>query len=74
MRNKLLSVVALSMAPAGQKMPEIMKQAMLDAKSAPNQIVYWSRPVNWRDQTLTPNPGTIYFNPFYDVTNGLVVL
>jgi len=33
-----------------------MKQAMLDTKGAPNQVVYWSRPVNWKDQTLTPNP------------------
>jgi hypothetical protein len=37
-------------------------------------MVYWSRPVNWKDQTLTPNPDTIYFNPFYDTTNGPVVL
>ena len=21
-----------------------------------NQIVYWSRPVDWKNQTLTPNP------------------
>jgi hypothetical protein len=51
-----------------------MKQAALDAKAGPNQIVYWSRPANWKDQTLTPNPDTIYFNPFYDVTKGPVVL
>jgi hypothetical protein len=51
-----------------------MKQAMLDAKGASNQVVYWSRPVNWKDQTLTPNPDTIYFNPFYDVTSGPIVL
>jgi hypothetical protein len=25
-----------------------------------NQIVYWSRPVSWKNQTLTPNPDTIY--------------
>jgi hypothetical protein len=51
-----------------------MKQAMLDAKGASNQVVYWSRPVNWKDQTLTPNPDTIYFNPFYAVTSGTIVL
>jgi hypothetical protein len=39
-----------------------------------NQIVYWSKPVNEKNQTLTPNPDTIYFNPFYDTTNGPIVL
>ena len=33
-----------------------------------NQVVYWSQPVNWKNQTLTPNPDTIYLNPFYDTT------
>jgi hypothetical protein len=36
--------------------------------------VYWSKPVNWKNQTLTPNPDTIYLNPFYDTTNGPVVV
>ena len=39
-----------------------------------NEIVYWSQPVSWKDQTLTPNPDTIYFNPFYDTRKGPVVL
>jgi hypothetical protein len=59
-------------------MPAVNYQRMLDAAIAngarANQIVYWSRPVNWKDQTLTPNPDTIYFNPFYDTTAGPVVL
>jgi hypothetical protein len=37
-------------------------------------MLYWSRPVNWKDHALTPNPDTIYFNPFYDTTKGPVVL
>src|SRR5271155_5859441 len=46
-----------------------MYQAMVhDAKAGEgsNKIVYWSRPVNWRNQTLTPNPDTIYFMPFFN--------
>lgn len=39
-----------------------------------NQVVYWSKPVVAQTQTLTPNPDTIYFNPFYDTANGPVVL
>jgi hypothetical protein len=59
-------------------MPAVNYERMLQAAIAngaqPNQVVYWSRPVNWRNQTLTPNPDTIYLNPFYDTTNGPVVL
>jgi hypothetical protein len=53
---------------------ERMLQAAFDNGAKPNQIVYWSRPVNWKNQTLTPNVSVIYFNPFYDTTNGPVVL
>ncbi len=53
---------------------ERMLQAAIDSGAKPNQVVYWSRPVNWKNQTLTPNPDTIYLNPFYDTTNGPVVV
>jgi hypothetical protein len=49
-------------------------QAAIANGAKANQVVYWSQPVNWKDQTFTPNPDTIYFNPFYDTTNGPVVL
>ena len=39
-----------------------------------NQIVYWSRPLSWKNQTLTPNPNTIYVFPFYDTKDGPMVL
>ena len=51
-----------------------MVQAAAAQGAGPNQIVYWSRPVNSKDQTLTPNPDTIYFNPFFDTRDGPVVL
>src|SRR5688572_17871654 len=39
---------------------ERMLQAATENGAKPNQVVYWSRPVNWKNQTLTPNPDTIY--------------
>ena len=45
---------------------ELMFQAMRDAKADFNQVVYWSRPVGWKNQTLTPNPDTIYLMPFFN--------
>ena len=53
---------------------ERMLQEGIRNGAKPNQVVFWSRPVNWKDQTLTPNTSTIYFNPFYDTTAGPVVL
>ncbi len=53
---------------------ERMLQAAIDNGAKLNQVVYWSRPVNWKNQTLTPNPDTIYLNPFYDTSDGPVVV
>ena len=39
---------------------DLMYQAMVrDANAGPgsNTIVYWSRLSDWKNQTLTPNPG-----------------
>lgn len=53
---------------------ERMLQAAIDNGGKLNQVVYWSRPVNSKNQTLTPNPDTIYLNPFYDTSKGPVVV
>lgn len=53
---------------------ERMLQAAISNGAKLNQVVYWSRPVNWKNQTLTPNPDTIYLNPFYDTKNGPIVV
>ena len=46
---------------------DLMFQAMIDsAKGKPNQIVYWSRLQDWKNQTLTPNPDVIYLMPFFN--------
>ena len=45
---------------------ELMFQALHEANGDFNQVVYWSRPVSWKNQTLTPNPDTTYLMPFYN--------
>jgi hypothetical protein len=36
-----------------------------DAKGSVNEIVYWSRLPDWKNQLLTPNSDVIYFMPFW---------
>jgi len=45
---------------------DLMHQALVQAGGAWNQVAYWSRPVDWKNQTLTPNPDTIYLMPFFN--------
>ena len=48
---------------------ELMRQAMCrDARGEMNQIAYWSRLFDWKNQTLTPNPDVIYAMPFFDLS------
>ena len=53
---------------------ELLYEAMNQAGGEWNQIVYWSRLPDWKNQTLTPNPDTIYLFPFYDTRKGPMVL
>lgn len=54
---------------------DLMLQEMLsETKAKENQIVFWSKPVNWKNQTLTPNPDSIYFMSFWNVKDGPVVV
>jgi hypothetical protein len=43
----------------------LMLQEMLTKTGGKvNQVIYWGRPLDWRNQTLTPNPDTLYFMAF----------
>jgi hypothetical protein len=53
---------------------DLMLQAALKLGAHENEIVYWSHPVDWHNQTLTPNPDTIYLMPFFNTKDGPVVL
>src|SRR3712207_4427250 len=54
----------------------LRSQEMLPkAASKMNQVIYWGRPLDWRNQTLTPNPDGIYFMVFFDTKEvGPIVL
>jgi hypothetical protein len=54
---------------------DLMLQEML-AKTAGkvNQFIYWSRPLDWHNQTLTPNPDAIYFMAFFNTREGPIVV
>jgi hypothetical protein len=45
---------------------ELMFDEMVKAGGKPGEIIYWGKPLDWRNQTLTPNPDTLYFMGFYD--------
>lgn len=54
---------------------DLMLQEMLSKTSAKvGQVVHWGRPMNWHNQTLTPNADTIYFMAFFNTKDGPVVL
>jgi len=54
---------------------DLMYQAGVRLGAAFNQIVYWSRLLDWKNQTLTPNPNAIYLMPFFNTQDvGPVVL
>lgn len=47
---------------------DLMRQEMLTKTPGKvNQFIYWGRPLDWRNQTLTPNPDTLYFMAFFDM-------
>src|SRR5580693_5459084 len=44
---------------------DLMLQEMLTKTPGKvNQVIYWGRPLDWHNQTLTPNPDTLYFMTF----------
>jgi hypothetical protein len=44
---------------------DLMFEAMLHSTHGGfNQVVTWSRPIDWKNQTLTPNPDVVYLMPF----------
>ena len=54
---------------------DLMLQEMLSKTSAKvGQVVYWGRPLDWHNQTLTPNPDALYFMAFFNTKDGPVVL
>jgi hypothetical protein len=54
---------------------DLMLQEMLTKTPGKiGQVIYWGRPLDAKNQTLTPNPDALYFMIFYNLTDGPVVL
>ena len=54
---------------------DLMRQQMLSKTAAKiGQVIYWGRPLDWHNQTLTPNPDALYFMVFFDTRSGPMVL
>lgn len=54
---------------------DLMLQEMLTKTAGKvNQFIYWPRPLDWHNQTLTPNPDAIYFMAFFNTKEGPVVV
>lgn len=53
---------------------ELLRNAAAGVGAGDNQVVFWSRLPDWKNQTLTPNPDILYFFPFYNTEAGPVVL
>jgi hypothetical protein len=54
---------------------DLMLQEMLSkTKAKVGQVVYWGRPLDWHNQTLTPNPDALYFMAFFNTKDGPIVL
>jgi hypothetical protein len=46
---------------------DLMLQEMLGKTAGKvNEFIYWGRPLDWHNQTLTPNPDAIYFIAFFN--------
>jgi hypothetical protein len=52
----------------------MMQQMLTKTAGKVNQFIYWSRPLDWHNQTLTPNPDAIYFMAFFNTRQGPVVV
>ena len=53
---------------------DLMYQGLVGLGGRVNEIVYWSKLADWKNQTLTPNCDTIYFMPFFTTKDGPMVL
>ena len=50
---------------------DLMLQEMLNkTEGTINEVIYLGRPLDWHNQTLTPNPETLYFLAFLNTKIG----
>jgi len=73
MRSRAVEAVIWGMPAVNT---DLIRQEMLTKTSGKvNQFIYWGRPLDWHNQTLTPNPDTLYFMAFFNTKDvGPIVL
>ena len=52
----------------------MLQQMLTKTKGKVGGVIYWGRPLDWRNQTLTPNPDALYFMVFFNTKDGPIVL
>jgi hypothetical protein len=52
----------------------MLQQMLTKTPGKVGQVIYWGRPLDAKNQTLTPNPDALYFMAFFDTKDGPVVL
>jgi len=53
----------------------MLQEMLIKTPGKVNQVIYWGRPLDWHNQTLTPNPDTLYFMAFWNTKDvGLIVI
>jgi hypothetical protein len=53
---------------------QLMYKEMEKINGSYNQVLIWPGLLDWKNQTLTPNPDVIYLMPFFNTEKGPVVL
>jgi hypothetical protein len=69
------AVEAVNWGMAAVNYDLMLQEALSKTAGKLNQVVYWGRPLDWHNQTLTPNPDAIYLMAFFNTKDaGPIVL
>ncbi|WP_409364894.1 hypothetical protein [Bradyrhizobium sp. JYMT SZCCT0428] len=60
------AVEAVNWGMAAVNYDLMLQEALKNTAGKLNQVVYWGRPLDWHNQTLTPNPDAIYLMAFFN--------
>jgi hypothetical protein len=44
----------------------MLQETLTKTAGKVNHMIYWGRPLDWHNQTLTPDPDTLYFMAFFN--------
>ncbi len=52
----------------------MLQQMLTKTPGKVGQVIYWGRPLDSKNQTLTPNPDALYYMVFFNTRDGPIVL